>query len=141
MTLIFCMSTDVASSERTKPVVRSLLLRIVPSAAQYLTPAQIGLIDYNLRKMAHVTEYAILAALAYRAIRQDDPRFRNRHVWLPLLIGVLYAASDEYHQSFSPSRGAKVEDVVIDSTGVIIGVFLCLWHRMATMERERKRAD
>lgn len=135
MLLIFLMSTDFASSENTKPIVRSLFLQLFPAAADYFSPYQIGLIDYNLRKFAHVTEYAILAVLAYRAVVFGARRFRNAHVIWPFLIGVAYAASDEYHQSFYPSRGAKADDVFIDAAGVTLGLLLCLWRRAATAEK------
>ena len=141
MLLIFLMSTDVASSEHTKPIVRSLFLRLFPAAGDYFSPVQIGLIDYNLRKFAHVTEYAILAVLAYRAVVFGERRFRNAHVVWPFLIGVAYAASDEYHQSFYASRGAKADDVFIDAAGVTLGLLLCLWCRAAGDQKRESPAS
>jgi VanZ family protein len=94
---------------------------------KYLSPAAIERINWNVRKTAHVSEYAVLAILAYRAVAFGNPRFRSRNVILPLLIGVLYAASDEYHQSFIPSRFACAQDVFYDTAGVFAGMILCLW--------------
>jgi VanZ family protein len=74
--------------------------------------------DYVLRKCAHVTEYAVLGLLLARAIGREAPAF---------VAGVLYAVSDELHQSFVRGRHASPVDVAIDSVGLLIG--LALWRR------------
>jgi VanZ family protein len=74
--------------------------------------------DYFLRKCAHVTEYAVLAFLLARAIGRELPA---------LAAGVLYAISDEVHQSFVRGRHASPIDVAIDSVGLLIG--LAVWRR------------
>ena len=67
---------------------------------------------YFIRKCAHLTEYAMLALLLWRAVRKpvkNDPRpWIWREARLALLLVVLYAASDEFHQLFVPSRDAAV---------------------------------
>lgn len=129
MLVIFLLSTDHASADNTNPVVNRLLHRIFPWLADQFTLETQSRIDFAIRKAAHVTEYAILAVLAYRAVVFGNTRFHRYHIYLPLVIGILYAVSDEYHQSFVPSRGAAVTDVFYDSFGVITGVLLCLWQR------------
>lgn len=129
MLLIFGFSTDAASASKTRPAVGAIVRRLFPALARRLSPTQLERADWNLRKSAHVTEYAILAILAYRAVAFGSPAFRSRNVVLPFVWSVLYAASDEYHQSFYPSRGAKAADVVFDTFGVTIGLLLCLWQR------------
>ena len=69
-----------------------------------------------LRKGAHVTEYAMLALLLVRALGREVPAFA---------LGVLYAASDEFHQSFVRGRHAAPLDVAIDAVGVLIGLTAC----------------
>ena len=73
----------------------------------------LGTWDFVLRKIAHACEYAVLGLLLVRATRREH---------LAVLIGVLYAASDEFHQHFVPGRHATVRDVAIDSAGVLVGV-------------------
>ena len=75
----------------------------------------LGTWDDVLRKCAHVTEYAILGFLLLRAIGREVPA---------LLLGVLYAASDELHQHFVHGRHASPIDVLIDSVGLLIGIFV-----------------
>jgi VanZ family protein len=69
--------------------------------------------DTPLRKLAHLTEYAILGALLLRALRRPGP------AWL---VGVAYAASDEFHQHFVSGRNGNPVDVAIDALGVLLGV-------------------
>jgi VanZ family protein len=71
--------------------------------------------DLVLRKLAHATEFAILAALLVRAL--GSPRWA-------VVIAVGYAISDEIHQSFVPGRHGAPLDVVIDSVGVAVGALL-----------------
>jgi VanZ family protein len=69
--------------------------------------------DTPLRKVAHLTEYAILGALLLRVVRRPVP------AWL---VGVAYAATDEFHQHFVSGRNGNPVDVAIDAVGVLIGV-------------------
>jgi len=80
----------------------------------------LGTWDLVLRKLAHVTEYAVLGALLLRAIGRPLPAFA---------VGVLYAASDEVHQHFVSGRHASPLDVAIDAAGIAIG--LVAWRRWA----------
>ena len=49
-----------------------------------------------------------------------------KRISISLLTGVLYAISDEVHQSFVPGRGPSVQDVLIDSLGVIFGILVVI---------------
>jgi VanZ family protein len=69
--------------------------------------------DTPLRKVAHLTEYAVLGALLLRALRRPVP------AWL---VGVAYAATDEFHQHFVSGRNGNPLDVAIDALGVLLGV-------------------
>lgn len=69
--------------------------------------------DYALRKLAHLGEYAVLALLLARAGVARAQAFA---------FCVLYAASDEWHQSFVPGRAGAFWDVVIDGAGALTGL-------------------
>ena len=45
-----------------------------------------------------------------------------QRIALALVICVLFAMLDEFHQLFVPGRGAQVKDVIIDTTGAIVGI-------------------
>lgn len=94
-----------------------------------MSPTHIEDIHLVIRKCAHLTEYAILALLVWRALHQSKnnlPTWSWPKVGCTLLVVFLYAASDEYHQSFVPTRTAQFSDVVIDISGAAIGL-LALW--------------
>jgi VanZ family protein len=80
----------------------------------------LGTWDYVLRKCAHVTEYAILGALLLRAFGREAPAF---------IAGLVYAASDEFHQHFVRGRHAAPLDVAIDGVGILIGLIVWLRFR------------
>src|SRR3954471_17728226 len=69
----------------------------------------LGTWDTILRKGAHVTEYAVLGGLLYRALNREAPA---------LAAGIAYALSDEFHQYFVRGRHASPVDVAIEAVGV-----------------------
>jgi VanZ family protein len=75
----------------------------------------LGEADTILRKGAHVTEYAIFGWLLLRALGREFPA---------LGIGIAYAITDEFHQSFVRGRHASPIDVLIDTVGLAIGIFV-----------------
>jgi len=75
----------------------------------------LGTWDLVLRKLAHMTEYAILAALLYRA---------TGRAWLALAIASAFAVTDEIHQMFVSGRHGSPIDWAIDTAGAAIGVLL-----------------
>ena len=85
--------------------------------------------DLVLRKLAHVSEYAILGALLLRATGR--PR-------LALGLAALYAVSDEVHQHFVEGRHAASVDVLIDTAGALAGVLAWRW---LAARRGRARRD
>lgn len=74
--------------------------------------------DFVLRKIAHISEFFILAVLFYRALKSNKI-FSNPILW-SAIFSILYAVSDEIHQLFVIGRAGKAEDVIIDGIGVLI---------------------
>ncbi len=83
----------------------------------------LGLWDFVAKKSAHFTEYALLAAFMLRGLRGEAPLRPARLIWA-LVLTVLYAASDEYHQTFVPGREGRLLDVGIDALGAMISLVL-----------------
>ena len=79
--------------------------------------------DFVLKKSAHMIEYAVFALLIYRALKYSGTKIR-RAVVLSLLIAVIYAITDEFHQSFVPGREPKIRDVFFDTIGGALGLSL-----------------
>ena len=75
-------------------------------------------LDVLLKKTAHFLEYALLAFLWWRALGGGDVR-AGRSLAMAGLVSILYAASDEYHQTFVPGRHGQLWDLGVDSAGVM----------------------
>lgn len=130
MAFIFTMSTDIGSAAHTSRVIEPFVQWLRPGASA----RDLDLAHFLVRKMAHVTEYAILATLIFRALRLTSPQRFVRRVdrrWAPasalaiaLALSAAYAATDEFHQRFTPGREPCVRDVLIDSSGALGGLVM-----------------
>jgi len=113
-------STDVLSSAHTGPWLAEVLQRLL---GHPLPRPQFGELHFLVRKAGHLTEYGILGALLFRALRGDDAR-RWRWTWAAaaILIAACAGALDEFHQTFVPSRGPSPWDVLIDTAGAALAM-------------------
>jgi VanZ family protein len=71
--------------------------------------------DLLLRKLAHAAEYAVLGLLLLRALGRALPA---------VAVGIVYAVTDEVHQSFVAGRYGAAYDVLVDGVGVLVGVYV-----------------
>ncbi|HEX3817160.1 MAG TPA: VanZ family protein [Chthoniobacterales bacterium] len=142
MTLMFAGSTNLMSSEHTSRFLTPLLLWLKPD----ISPWAIEHIHLLVRKAAHVTEYAILTGLLFRALRGLVGGFGTRAA-LAFLPALIFAPLDEYHQSFVPSRTASLGDVFIDYGGALVGILICrgihraLQRRKSLPDKQRMEAS
>jgi VanZ family protein len=104
----------MAVLSRFAPPVALMGLIFFLSAQPHLA-TDLGFLDLVLRKLAHMTEYGVLALLWWRALRTRSP--------LPgAAIAVAYAVSDEFHQHFVEGRHGAPVDVLIDAAGVALAI-------------------
>jgi VanZ family protein len=115
---VLSFSSATFSADNTGGFVAPLLAWLFP----WLAPSSIEALHGIVRKTAHVTEYAVLAALWWRAFARAGAVRPRASAWLTLLIGIAVAAVDEAHQSTLPSRTGSVRDVLIDTAGVVLVV-------------------
>lgn len=107
--------------------------------------------DFNVivRKLGHISEFAVLFFLVRWALlgsknmhtgnslnsaphlRQWKTVISDKTNLVALFISVLYAASDEWHQSFVPGRSACIEDVLLDSSAVLAAVFMTAFFKQS----------
>ena len=119
MAFIFYASTNSFSASNTSGIVRTLLLWLFPDTSE----AGVTTAHVFVRKAAHFTEYAVLALLAARAfITSTRPWLSRRWFAFALLLVVLYALGDEFHQSFVPTRTGSIYDSLIDITGGFVAL-------------------
>ena len=100
-------------------------------------------IGYPVRKLAHMTEYFLLAV----AVSFPFYVYGLRGFPLMLVAGficVAFAAGDEYHQSFVAGRGPSVKDVGIDSIGAFFGIMtvqIICWVFLAPARSARRQEE
>lgn len=80
--------------------------------------------DFILRKIAHIAEFAILTFLLFRALSREQISL-IKAVIFSFIFSLLYAISDEYHQTFIEGREGALKDVGIDSIGILITSIVC----------------
>ncbi|HWR58400.1 MAG TPA: VanZ family protein [Thermodesulfovibrionales bacterium] len=117
MGFIFWMSSGTFSSDNTSSIIKPFLLFLFPR----ISPQEIDMVHGIIRKCGHVGEYFILGLLLFRAFRAGSNESRMRR-WTSsaFLVVLLYAASDELHQSFVATRTASFFDIAIDAVGGVL---------------------
>ena len=95
-------------------------------------------LNVPLRKVAHASVYFVLAIFVMYALRATSSFFDKKTivaVFLTLLLCILYAFSDEYHQMFVMGRTGQFMDVVIDTVGSIVGVITTICSRKLFLKK------
>lgn len=125
--VLAAFSTDVFSAEHTGGILQKVLHALFGQISAH----QFQQIHFLIRKSAHFCSYGLLGALAFfswRATLPSLPRWTFRWSLLAVLLAVTAAAMDEFHQSFVPSRGSSVRDVLLDFTGtVFFQLVIAIW--------------
>lgn len=126
MTVIFCFSAQPAdvSTDTSLRVGMTIGKMSVPDFSKLPKEEQIDYakkIEFPVRKMAHVTEYAILGCLLTNLCLSLS--MKKAYMW-SWLMGSAYAATDEFHQLFVPGRSGQITDVMLDSVGCLTGCLL-----------------
>ncbi|MEJ2110884.1 MAG: VanZ family protein [Acidobacteriota bacterium] len=102
----------------------------------------LGFLDFATKKGGHLLGYALLGAALLYALKRSNPVSRSG-IFKALISAALYAAFDEWHQSFTPGRNPSFQDVCIDIAGSILGIAILayLWKssRISSRESDRDR--
>jgi VanZ family protein len=80
--------------------------------------------DLIFRKIAHITEYAILTIFLFRAYSKSNGFTAKKSTSFAIIFALTFAFTDEYHQLFVFGREGNLTDVFIDSLGVFFAAFL-----------------
>ena len=92
--------------------------------------------DFIIKKTLHILFYGIFATLLYRAFRTSQVG-KSKAGYISIIIALLYGVTDEIHQSFTPGRMPRVYDVVFDTIGAILAVFV-IWKLLPTAPKRLK---
>jgi VanZ family protein len=101
------------------PVIAWAAVIFALSATPNLRVAESDILDFVLRKAGHMAAFGILAVLVLGALSYS--RVRGA-VALSLALTIAYAASDEFHQSFTAGRHPSPVDVGIDTAGAVLAL-------------------
>ena len=104
MIIIFILSTTYFSSQRTAHILDRISTEI------------------NFRFLAHLIVYTIFGFLASGAI-QTNFSWKNKFL-ITLIVCILYAIMDEFHQNFEPERKFRLIDIKTDTVGAFVGILL-----------------
>ncbi|MEK7141801.1 MAG: VanZ family protein [Patescibacteria group bacterium] len=100
------------------PVIVWMAVIFFLSGRSSVQVAQEPVINFLFFKTLHVIEYSILFALFVRMLQNSYKFSKRSYLYLTaFLLTVAYAASDEIHQLFVPSREGRLRDVIIDAIG------------------------
>ena len=133
---MYYASTDIFSGENTRNVIEKIVLWLRPHTSDHALMK----INYVARKMAHFTEYAILAALLFRAFRADSiARWRWRWAAYSFAVAATWALMDEFHQRFTRTRGGSIYDTLLDCSGALVMLALIALFNLRKESAGRRR--
>lgn len=113
--MIFIFSMSSANGKESSQMSNSLLLKIAE-----ITGIEIS--SHFIRKAAHFCEFALLSFLITNAVFATFIKKKAGIIAFP--CACLYAVTDELHQLFSDGRACSIKDMLIDSSGALLGVVL-----------------
>jgi VanZ family protein len=119
--LIAAFSSDAFSGEHTSRVIIPVLRWLFPHASH----RTLELAHHLMRKAGHLMEYFVFSLLALRGVRGGQSGWRVEWAVAAVALAAVWAALDEVHQAFVPSRGPSMLDVLIDATGAATAQLAC----------------
>lgn len=128
MGLIFFLSSETAteSSATSGSLIRAVVNFLFPDLSAKTLADIVSGMQFIVRKGAHFSLYAVLGILSFLTLITYEKIALFLRIALSILIGFGYAVSDEYHQTFIIGRSGELRDVLIDFSGVTLGVLFCL---------------
>ncbi len=109
--------------ERWLPAIAWMAILFAASATPSRDIPSYGALDFLVKKGGHMLGYAVLGLLLRRALGWEA-----KPAWLAWVLAVLYALTDEFHQSFVPGRHPSLVDaLVFDGGGAAVALLISAW--------------
>lgn len=124
MAMIFYMSNQpaAASTVQSNNAIEFLgTLPIIGNVIETLTTN--GTVTVIVRKSAHMFSYAMLSIFVFMSMYDLKVDFKKLCI-KSIVIAFIYAITDEIHQFFIPGRSCELRDVLIDTSGAILAMFV-----------------
>ena len=127
MILVFWFSSQIGDDSQVTSgnTIRKIITFINNNIDKVKLEEIVELLQPIVRKLAHFTLYTLGGILIFNLFNSFKLKNREK-IGYSLLVGALYAITDEIHQLFVPGRSGMTKDVFIDSLGIITGVIICL---------------
>ncbi len=136
MGFIFWMSSGTFSYDNTSRFIEPIIHFLFPGMQQ----TDVELLHGSIRKAGHVTEYFILGFFLFRAFRgPSSKRWSFRWAISAAVLSAVYAFTDEFHQSFVPTRTASFLDVGIDTAGGIMAQIVIACRQLVVRNKNYSR--
>ena len=120
-------SQDAKKSSLTSKEFVKKVIEIIPFTKSLNNIQKKQIIEnsqFFIRKLAHFSIYT-LAGFCIIGFFSTLKKIKKKNiVYLTLIIGILYAISDEIHQMYSDGRTPKFLDIIIDSIGILCGIII-----------------
>ena len=111
---------NVEDSTQQSNVWVNLILKILGKDESF---AKAHHLSHYVRKAAHLLEYTILGISLGFIAKQLESLFKRKFISAPILCGMIISIIDESLQGLS-DRSCEVKDVIIDSSGIVVGVLI-----------------
>lgn len=125
MVIIFLFSTDnsVESTKKSNRVIIEVTSFFKLDLSKKQQQHVIDMFFVPVRKMAHFFIYFVLGIALVSFLREFSIPIRKL-LLLSIFLAFLYACTDEFHQLFVPGRSGQIIDVLLDTFGASVGVFI-----------------
>ncbi|MBR3161110.1 MAG: VanZ family protein [Bacilli bacterium] len=114
--IIFIFSHQPNSGDTTHGIIENIIPILKNSK-------WLDIINYIIRKLAHITEYLILSLLTISLMKEYTKK-EKIIILFSILFCFFYACTDEFHQSLIVGRTSKFTDALIDTVGSLIGIII-----------------
>jgi VanZ family protein len=118
--LLSAIILGAANDRLSGPETAGVLERAIAAMRVHVSPGAIDAANFFMRKAAHLTEYALLSALWFRAWRGERRGWRRDWAVLAVVLAIAVASADEWKQSFTVEREGTPRDVVLDGCGAVL---------------------
>ncbi len=102
-------------------------------------------IDHPVRKTAHFTEYMILGLFVLGTLYPKKEEKNKKSIlinsFISFIIAAIYAGTDEFHQTFVPGRAGRLTDVLIDSSGALLGITFVTMICLIRLKNKKKNEE
>lgn len=127
MGAIFTFSSQISdkSSNTSGNTIRFILnkLQITKNMSEQQENELVETLQAPIRKIAHFSIYSLGGIISYMLFSQYEISNKKRIIY-SLALCAVYAITDEIHQYFVPGRSCEIRDMLIDSSGALLGVFI-----------------